>query len=200
MKASVLFQGNVLLILIFLALADIQDIMADSPEAPLMSKEQIEACQQGHMNVLSSYLGKNNTVIMACTYKAKWEPPVSQTGKGILTTYAIIVRSEDQQFPVGTKVKWINLIEEVSAIPQKVINRWKEPEGELVYIINPLERLKEKQDISGPEDNTIELFSSIQFPISNQSFYNNLRAVLDIPVPSASSSTPSPRRKKSIMP
>lgn len=181
MKASVLSQGKVLLVLLFLLLAGIWITMADSPNAPLMSKEQIEACQQGHMKILSSYLGKNNTVIMVCAYKATWEPPASQIGKGILTTYATIVRSADQKFPVGTKVKWIDLIEEVSSIPQKVINRWKEPEGELVYIINPSEQLKEKQDIFGPEDDTLELSSSIRFPISNQSFYNNLRAMLDIP-------------------
>ncbi len=37
--------------------------------APLMNEEQIISCQQGNMEVLSSYLGSGNMVVMACVYK-----------------------------------------------------------------------------------------------------------------------------------
>ncbi|WP_418385963.1 hypothetical protein, partial [Akkermansia sp.] len=65
------FERNIFFILVFLIAAGTWGAMADSPDAPLMDSEQIKACQQGHMEVLSSYLGSGNTVVMACSYKAE---------------------------------------------------------------------------------------------------------------------------------
>lgn len=177
------FERNIFFILAFLIAAGTWGAMADSPDAPLMDSEQIKACQQGHMEVLSSYLGSGNTVVMACSYKAEWEPPASLTGKGILTTYAVIVRSEHQDFPVGTKVKWVNYIESPGSVAQKIIDGWKSPDGELVYIINPMKGSEGKgEDIAKVKNDIPELLDCIRFSIANKSFYNNLRAMLDIPV------------------
>lgn len=183
MNKHVVFERNIFFILVFLIAAGTWGAMADSPDAPLMDSEQIKACQQGHMEVLSSYLGSGNTVVMACSYKAEWEPPASLTGKGILTTYAVIVRSEHQDFPVGTKVKWVNYIESPGSVAQEIIDRWKSPDGELVYIINPMKGSEgEGEDIAKVKNDIPELLDCIRFSIANKSFYNNLRAMLDIPV------------------
>lgn len=177
------FAWKISLILAFLIAAGTWVVTADSPDAPLMDNEQITACQQGQMEVLSSYLGSGNTVVMACAYKAEWEPPASLTGKGILTTYAVIVRSAHPDFPVGDKVKWVNYIESPGSVAQEIIDRWKSPDGELVYIINPMKRTEgEDEDIAKVNNDIPELLDCIRFSIANKSFYNNLRAMLDIPV------------------
>lgn len=164
-----------------------QGAMADSPDAPLMKEEQIKACQQGRMEVLEAYVGKSNTVVMACAYKATWEPPSAKVGKGILTTYAVIVRSTHDSFPVGTKVKWVNYIEDAGSVARQAVEDWKNPDGKLVYVINPGKRQREQGRgiASAKDDGVAELSYSFNFPITDQGYYNNLRSMLDIAAPSA---------------
>lgn len=164
-----------------LLLTGIQSAMADSPNVPLMSEEQVRACQQGNMDVLASYLGPDNPVVMVCVYKVEWEPLTSKSGKGTLITYATVVRSVDQAFPVGTKIKWISYLER--AIPQKMLEQCLSKEGELFYIINPWKKQrKEDQDIAHAQDDIPEISYSFNFLIAYPYYYNNLRAMLDIPV------------------
>lgn len=169
--------------LAFLFFADMQDAGADSLDAPLMSEEQIRACRQGNMDIFASYLGSGNPVIMACAYKAEWEPPSTKTGKGILTTYATIARSTLPDFPVGTPIKWINYMEDAGSIPRQTLERWLSPDGKLVYIINPFRKEQEGgQDIASAQDRIVELSYNVNFPITDHGYYNNLRAMLDIPI------------------
>lgn len=185
---SLLEKWKLLLLLPFLFFAGMQEIKADSPNAPLMNEEQIISCQQGNMEVLSSYLGSGNMVVMACVYKAEWEPPSSKNGKGKLTSYATVVRSPHRDFPVGAKIRWINYMEEVSHIPKETLDQWQSLAGKLIYIINPWRKLqKEEGDIATAQDGTEEISYSFNFPIADHTYYNNLRAVLDIPVKTASS-------------
>ena len=69
------------------------------------------------------------------------------------------------------------------SVAQEIIDRWKSPDGELVYIINPMKGSEgEGEDIAKVKNDIPELLDCIRFSIANKSFYNNLRAMLDIPV------------------
>ncbi len=79
-------------------------------------------------------------------------------------------------------------MEEVSDIPKETLDQWQSLAGKLIYIINPWRKLqKEEGDIATAQDGTEEISYSFNFPIADHTYYNNLRAVLDIPVKTASS-------------
>lgn len=174
-------NSRLIFILTILFLIGMDSAMTDSPDAPLMSEEQIRACQQGNMDVLASYLGPDNPVIMVCEYKAEWEPPTSKSSKGALTTYATVVRSVDDGFPVGTKIKWISYLE--GSISQQMLEQCLSKEGRLSYIINPWKKQREEEwDIVHAQDDIPEVSYSFNFLIAYPYYYNNLRAMLDIPI------------------
>ena len=89
-------------------------------------------------------------------------------------------------------------MEEVSDIPKETLDQWQSLAGKLIYIINPWRKLqKEEGDIATAQDGTEEISYSFNFPIADHTYYNNLRAVLDIPVKTASS--PPLRRRRLTM-